>query len=155
MAIVLSIGGYPLVLRASCFGGRARARSLGDAWTVDLEDGAGVGIFLLGDDAEDGTFLARFDGDAIWSVDFYDADFNQLALRDTQNRFEVQLKLEAPGAPIPAPSPPPIPAPSPAPIPAAEAPSGEETSMEAAAGYALWVTVRELEQPPASSANPP
>ena len=147
MAIVLSIGGYPLVLRASCFGGRARARSLGDAWTVDLEDGAGVGIFLLGDDAEDGTFLARFDGDAIWSVDFYDADFNQLALRDTQNRFEVQLKLEAPGAPIPAASP--------APIPAAEAPSGEETSMEAAAGYALWVTVRELEQPPASSANPP
>ena len=146
MALVLSIGGYPLVLRASCFGGRARARSFGDAWTVDLEDGAGVGIFLLGDDAEDGTFLARFDGDAIWSVDFYDADFNQLALRDTQNRFEVQLNLEAPGAPSPAASP--------APIPAAEAPSGEETSMEAAAGYALWVTVRELEQPPASSANP-
>lgn len=138
MALVLSIGGYPLVLRASCFGGRARARSFGDAWTVDLEDGAGVGIFLLGDDAEDGTFLARFDGDAIWSVDFYDADFNQLALRDTQNRFEVQLKLEAPGAPIPA----------------AEAPSSEETFMEAAAGYALWVTVCELEQPPASSANP-
>lgn len=142
MALVLSIGGYPLVLRASCFGGRARARSLGDAWTVDLEDGAGVGIFLLGDDAEDGTFLARFDGDDNWNVDFYDADFNQLALRHAKDSFEVQLKLEAPGAPIPAL------------IPAAGTPSGEETSMEAAAGYALWVTVRELEPSPATHANP-
>ena len=128
MGSFIDIGGLPLRLRAHFFGARARGRVVDDGWTIDLEDGTGVGIFLLGDDDEDGAFLARFDGGDAWSTEFYDADWNQLALRDRQGLFEVLLKLEFPGAPIPA---------------EGSAP-GDEDHLETAPGPALWVTVRAL-----------
>jgi hypothetical protein len=134
MASIIDIDGLSLRLHAHFFGARARGRAVADAWTIDLEDGTGVGIFLLGDDDEDGAFLARFDGGDTWSTEFYDADWNQLALRDRQGRYEVLLKLEFPGAPIPAEGSVP----------------GDEDHLEVAPGPALWVTVRELGEGDAS-----
>jgi len=92
---------------------------------VDLEDGLGVGIFLLGDDAEDGAFLERLDEGPHWERVFHDPEWNQLALRDDERGVQVLVKLELPGAPIPS----------------ATANEDGVCPLEEAAGPALWVTV--------------
>lgn len=134
MALTLVLGNERLVLRVRCFGGRAGALRVDDpleeeggeeaTWTVPLEEG--IGIFLLGDDAEDGTFLARAATEGGWEVSFYDDDFHQLALQSASQSLEVLLKLEGAGAPVPS-----------------DPRTGAAASaLEIAPGPALWVTVR-------------
>ena len=122
----ITIADRPLRLRVACYGGRGAARELDDgSWTIDLEDDLGVGIFLLGDDAEDGAFLASVETGAHWEPVFHDPEWNQLALRDDERSVQVLLKLELPGAPIPS----------------ATADDDGVCPLEEAAGPALWVTV--------------
>jgi hypothetical protein len=122
----LTIADRPLRLRVACYGGRGAARELDDgSWTVDVEDDLGVGIFLLGDDAEDGAFLEHLEEGTRWERVFHDPEWNQLALRDDERSVQVLLKLELPGAPIPS----------------ATANEDGVCPLEEAAGPALWVTV--------------
>jgi len=122
----LLIADRPLRVRVTCYGGRGAARERDDgAWTIDLEDDLGVGIFLLGDDDEDGAFLEHLDPGPHWERVFHDPEWHQLALRDAGGEVQVLLKLELPGAPIPA----------------ATANDDGVWPVEEAAGPALWVTV--------------
>jgi hypothetical protein len=124
--LALTIADRPLLLRVRCYGGRGAARERDDGtWTIDLDDDLGVGIFLLGDDAEDGDFLERLDPGPRWERVFHDPDWHQLALHDDEHAVQVLLKLEFPGAPIPSATP----------------NDDGVCPLEEAAGPALWVTV--------------
>ena len=130
MPLTILLGDHVLRLRVSCFGARGGAVALDDdTWALPADEG--VGIFLLGEDGDDGAFLARVSSDERWEVEFYDEAWHQLALRDHAGSCDVLLKLEPPGAPIPA----------------AGAEPGDEDALEVAPGAALWVTVRRT--PPA------
>ena len=121
----IALGEQLLVLRVSCFGARGGAEPVDEGvWRMNAEEG--VAIFLLGDDAEDGAFLERLAHDEAWEATFYDDRWHQLALTDRAGAFELMLKLEQPGAPIPA----------------AGASPEDGDAIEEALGPALWVTVQ-------------
>ena len=125
MSFTVAIGSHRLELRAACFGARGNASRIDEeSWQFDAE--GGIAIFLLGDDAEDGTFLARAALDPAWETTFFDDRWHQLALRARNGELELLLKLECAGAPIPA----------------FDAATGDGDAFESAAGPALWLTVQ-------------
>lgn len=125
MPLTITFGPHRLDLRVTCFGARGAAEPTDeDTWRVDANEG--VAIFLLGDDAEDGSFLARVAHGGEWETDFYDERWHQLALRDPSGDVNLLLKLEPAGAPIPA----------------GQTFGGGGEALEVAAGPALWLTIR-------------
>ncbi len=132
MTLALDLGGHPLVLRAHCVGARGDARTTAYGWSVRLDGGEGVGVFLLDDADSDGAFLERLDGEPGWAVTFYDAEAQQVELVSTDGTTTVLLHLEVPttGAPVEA---------------HGGAAEDDPDAAESGPSPALWVTVEQRE----------